>query len=980
MTLLVFYTSWATAQTIPSPTQTGTVVTDPNGNNKAEPGDRIRYKVPIQNTGGVNATGVQLNVVPDPKTTLVPGSFRTSPLAINDSYACTGNVGLSVPAANGLKSNDFDDNAALLTVLAETKATAQNGSVTLSTDGSFTYTPPAGYTGNDSFTYTLEDGNEVAGVAATDAGTVTLTISNMIWFVDNSSVAATSDGRLTSPFKTLADFNAASGPAVGQVIFLKNTGSDYTGGIILKNNQLLYGTGHSGGSTLADVLPFTVAAHSFALPAINGTRPGITNSGGDGITLASDNSLRGVDISSCSDFGIDDNGDVGALTISELTIVNTTGGGFRADNGSGSMNVVITTISTTGGINGINLTNCAGSFTVGGGTITNPTGTGVLISGGSVNVTANTNITDNSGFAVDIDNHDSGTITFQTGTITSTGQGIRVQNCGGGTITFSGTSKSLNTTSNKAVTLSSNSGAIINFTNGGLVITTTNVTGFDAAGGGTIQVTGTGNTINSGTGTALNVANTTIGASNLSFQSISSNGGSATGIILDNTGSLGGLTITGDGTNTAVGGNSSGGTIANKTGLDGSTTTGCGIYLNNTRNVVLRRMTINGANQNFGILGTTVNGFELSYSTVGGSLPANQQGNNDGQNEGSIRFTNLTGSANFTNDNISGAVETNVRIENSSGTLNRVTFSGTTVGLTNTTTGDDGIFIEAAGSSVLNSTITNCVFTGARGDWLQVSQQAAHTGSMDISITNNQFSNSHPNTVSGGAVLLVSLSGASGSSATYNINGNTLRDSKGTALAVSGGNNGVSSSGSIENNTIGVAGSANSGSDAASGIAFVVSAGGTHTTKINNNTIRQYNNHGILCQVGDQMGNPTNVQMTVTNNNITQPGNINTDFNGFHLNHGVLPTDNFTSCLHLAGNVLTGSGNGAISPNNQEFRVRQRQSTTIRLPGYAGANNDDAAVIAFLRGQNTVTAGSGAVSNTVPTGGGFAGGAACPTP
>jgi hypothetical protein len=60
--------------------------------------------------------------------------------------------------------------------------------------------------------------------------------------------------------------------------------------------------------------------------------------------------------------------------------------------------------------------------------------------------------------------------------------------------------------------------------------------------------------------------------------------------------------------------------------------------------------------------------------------------------------------------------------------------------------------------------------------------------------------------------------------------------------------------------------------------------------------------------------------------------------------------------------------------------VRQRQSTTVRLPGYGGANNNDAAVVAFLQGRNTVSAGNGASSNTVPTGGGYVGGAACMQP
>src|SRR5262249_1729371 len=91
-------------------------------------------------------------------------------------------------------------------------------------------------------------------------------------------------------------------------------------------------------------------------------------------------------------------------------------------------------------------------------------------------------------------------------------------------------------------------------------------------------------------------------------------------------------------------------------------------------------------------------------------------------------------------------------------------------------------------------------------------------------------------------------------------------------------------------------------------------------------------------------------------------------------------TDNFTTCLDLNTNTLTNSGSGTTSPNNQEFRLRQRQSTTVRLPGYAAANNNDAQVVNFIRGQNTVSPGNGASSNTVPTGGGFVGGAACTQP
>ena len=74
-------------------------------------------------------------------------------------------------------------------------------------------------------------------------------------------------------------------------------------------------------------------------------------------------------------------------------------------------------------------------------------------------------------------------------------------------------------------------------------------TAFNSTGntGMTLVVTDTVSTSNilaTTTGTALNVANTTIGGEDLTFQSISANG-AANGIVLNTTGALGGLTVTG---------------------------------------------------------------------------------------------------------------------------------------------------------------------------------------------------------------------------------------------------------------------------------------------------------------------------------------------------------------------------------------------------------------------------------------------------
>lgn len=418
------------AQTV-TPTQTDDIPAD-NGNNQADPGETIRYKVDINNTGS-DANGLQLNAIPDMKTTLVPGSFRSSPLAMPDSYTCTGNVGITVPASNGVLANDFDDNIAGLTITAAAGATNQGGLFALASDGSFSYQPPAGFTGVDQFTYTLEDGNEVPDCPPTDEGTVTITVSNLIWFVDNTLGGSGGDGRLATPFQTLADFNSGS-TAAGDVVYVEYTGTTYDGGIVLQNDEKLFGKGHTGGTNLADVVGFSLAPFSNTLPAINGTRPLVTNTGsGDGIQLASGNTVQGLNVGNCADFGMDDNGAVGSLNVSEVNITNNTGGGFRTDNG-GTLAVSLGSLSAIGGVNGVDLDNCSGSFRVSGTTsVTNSIGTAVSInnntatvdfaalditntssnqaglfaSGGIINTTSGT-INTGSGRAIDLSNADLG--------------------------------------------------------------------------------------------------------------------------------------------------------------------------------------------------------------------------------------------------------------------------------------------------------------------------------------------------------------------------------------------------------------------------------------------------------------------------------------------------------------------------------------------------------------------------------------------
>jgi len=1003
------------AQTITAK-QRDVIIIDNGAPGKADPEDRIMYDVTISNSGGTQGNNTQLNISPDPRTTFIPGSFKSSPLALDDAYTCTGNVGINVPVGSSVILNDFDDNIPGLTVTAGTFATTQGGSIMLAADGSFMYTPPAGFTGADTYVYTLNDGNTVGPpVPATNTGTITITVSNMIWFISNIGGGSGGAGTLTNPFKTIADFNGSAGPLINQLIFLTNTGTDYTNGIVLKNGQTLFGSGHTGGVTLADVVPFSMAPNSKVLPAINGTNPNILNTAGIAVSLASGNKLRGFNVGSSATH---QNGSglsgtaVGNLTIDELSIyvsgvsagkgINLVGGGTVAIqlvqldlvscnpiaidlsnltggtwNVSGStnisssstINVNIVTCSnnftfstlniTNGGSHGLSLTGCSGNFTINGGTITNPFGTSVLISGGSVVFNSSGTITDNSGFAVDIDNHDSNNVTFS-GNIFSSGTGIRVQNCGGGTKTFSGSTKSLITTTNTAVTLSTNTGATINISGGGLVINTTSGTGYSATGGGTVSVTGTGNTITSTTGTGLNVVSTTIGGSNMTFQRITSNGsGSANGINLDNTGSVGGLIVTGTGSA------GSGGTIANKTGADG-TSVGCGIYLNNTAKVSLSRMQLNDFT-NYAIRGTSVTDFTLQNSQTSGV-----NGNNGGADEGSIIFDGLFGTCNFTNNTIKGGIEDNFRIININGVLN-VTITGNTIRDNSTTSsGNDNINIRANITANITATVTSNIFAACNGDHFQTT--CIDDATMNLTFTGNTLSGGGGGSALGQGITISGGAAGSTESMTFNVSNNNMTGTiAGGAININHGAGGGTWVGDVMNNTIGNPAITDSGASQSSGIRFETHGNGSLQGTVSGNTISQWSGAGggISLSAGDSGGadNGT-LNVKVLNNTFSNPG-ANADY-CIYGPMGQLSSNANVVCEDIANNNMVQCPQGS----GFKMRVRARFNTVVHLPGYGGATNDVPALQAYFASKNPgCLAAEVSIGNTAP--GMMTGGPAC---
>lgn len=84
------------------------------------------------------------------------------PRATNDNYAVSSDAMLVVTEP-GVLENDFDTEGDELRTILTTNVT--HGTLALSTNGSFTYTPVAGYAGNDSFAYRVADGKATSTIA-----------------------------------------------------------------------------------------------------------------------------------------------------------------------------------------------------------------------------------------------------------------------------------------------------------------------------------------------------------------------------------------------------------------------------------------------------------------------------------------------------------------------------------------------------------------------------------------------------------------------------------------------------------------------------------------------------------------------------------------------------------------------------------------------------------------------------------------------
>ena len=873
--------------------------------------------------------------------------------------------------------NDLDVDTAFtsLTVTPGTYASADGGAVTLAQNGTFTYDPPAGDDGADSFTYTVEDNDtgDSDGTEDTHTATATLTrAGDLIWFVDDSAPTAGGRGTSHSPLQSLAPLSTGgtrdgNDGAHDRIFVYSGT---YTNGIVLEGGQDLIGEPHG------------LNAGGTQFVAAGGSKPAISSAGGNVITLGTDNDVQDLALGNtpAASYSLHAPTGVGAFTVADTDIANGTGGALHVADGTPA--VTLGTLSSTGSTNhGVRIADTeGGTVSSTAGTLANATAADFATSNSNTTVTLGSAISDDIGQLVNVSGG-TGDVTYK-GTITD------LENGTGDGIAITGTSGDHDFAGQLLLSTNSTTAPALSMTNSAAAF---------------LQVdppAGVANRLASSGHAALRVTDTKIHTDGLEFQKIGTTGtfSDRDGVELSNTGhdtaAYGRLVVTGTGPA------DTGGLILGRRN---------GITVTNSNGPSLQDMKLSG-HSDFAIRGTTVRGFNMDDTVIDGSVNnATGQafnGTDPNTDEGAVSFDNLTGTGVTISDStIARGIYNGLRLVNSTGTLNRLTVTNTAFNSGATQpNGNDNVLIEAAGNAILNATISGSTFTNVRGDHIDTGHGGTSSG--DVQILNNTMSTTLPQSEILGGGINVDSSGSG--DITYAVNGNTVTGSTATAIVAGklfGGSPGDGTAvGTISGNTVGNAAVAGSGSNAGSAIDVSVLGNGKHTVQVTNNQLRQYGQHGILATAGGASRSVTGLahnaafNLHVTGNTIELPFNTNASSSGFQLIAGTNsgePTgsvpDDYNVCLNLSGNNANNSGEDDASSARRDYVIRQRFETQVQLPGWTGPTSGDTttmsnAMASYLTSTGRAAAGfsnftsseSASYSQSLPPRGFFSV-ASCPT-
>jgi Big-like domain-containing protein/uncharacterized protein DUF4214 len=182
------------------------------------------------------------------------------PTAVNDVYQAIRGIALSVPAA-GVLVNDIGAGTDPLT--AELVSNTLHGTLTFHADGSFEYTPEAGFSGFDGFSYQVHQGTETSDVAGVTIQVASPTSSAAPGAVNDVYVLGSTNSLTSSTDSVLSNDSNGGGTLTAVIVALPQHGTltlhadgtfSYTAdGTFHGIDQFSYKASSSGGDSTAEV-------------------------------------------------------------------------------------------------------------------------------------------------------------------------------------------------------------------------------------------------------------------------------------------------------------------------------------------------------------------------------------------------------------------------------------------------------------------------------------------------------------------------------------------------------------------------------------------------------------------------------------------------------------------------------------------------------------------------------------------------------
>jgi hypothetical protein len=147
-------------------------------------------------------------------TVTISVTAASPPVANDDSFTVTTGVLMGTPTSLNVTANDVSPQGFALTPVIQ--AYPQNGSVSVMPGGTISYTPNAGFSGADTFTYKDSDGTQTGNTATVALSVVTVapTIAFQAFTIDPSNTDASLFTPTDTPSPTIIDLSVVlKGPS-----------------------------------------------------------------------------------------------------------------------------------------------------------------------------------------------------------------------------------------------------------------------------------------------------------------------------------------------------------------------------------------------------------------------------------------------------------------------------------------------------------------------------------------------------------------------------------------------------------------------------------------------------------------------------------------------------------------------------------------------------------------------------------------------